>query len=199
MIWDELGQMYTLEGATTAIMMLFLISFVVQASPLTPLTSSSSNQQVEAHIETKGNDLLIVLDNVADDETYSDLKMGLMLWSGMEHDGQTQIGRQQVREIYDKMNSVMLADGTAYNLEVGYLNEDEVWDSKKVFWNGLPSDNAVLVTRKVVIHDEDRTYARDYADANNLSYSWVATTLPDLSDNTEFMNILDVKLTLWRM
>ena len=56
------------------------------------------------------------------------------------------------------LNRALLADGTAYNLVIAYLYLDDnttKWDSRAMLWNGRPSDNAVLVTRKVVIHDED--------------------------------------------
>jgi hypothetical protein len=89
-----------------------------------------------------------------------------------------------------------LADGTAYNMEIAYLDGDDQWENRALLWNGRPSDNAVLVTRKVVIHNEDRTYLVD----NNLNNSWIVqNVLPDRSDNTDFFNILDVRLTLWRM
>jgi hypothetical protein len=181
---DNIAQMYTLEGAATAIMMIFLIVFIVQASPLTPLTSSASHQQVESQIETSGNDLLIVLDYVPEGETYSPLKKALIDWTGVEFDGQSSTYPDSVSDLTSVFNRALLADGTAYNLVVAYLDDNEEWDSRAMLWNGRPSDNAVLVSRKVVIHDEDAISA---------------SFIPDLSTNSSFYNILDVRLTLWRM
>lgn len=181
---DNIAQMYTLEGAATAIMMIFLIVFIVQASPLTPLTSSASHQQVESQIETSGNDLLIVLDYVPEGETYSPLKKALIDWTGVEFDGQSSTYPDSVSDLASVFNRALLADGTAYNLVVAYLDDNEEWDSRAMLWNGRPSDNAVLVSRKVVIHDEDAISA---------------SFIPDLSTNSSFYNILDVRLTLWRM
>lgn len=181
---NNTGQMYTLEGVATAIMMIFLIVFVVQASPLTPLTSSASHQQVESQIETSGKDLLIVLDHVPEGETYSPLKEALLDWTGVEFDGQSSTYPESVDDLTSVLNRALLDDGTAYNLVVAYMDENEKWDTRAMLWNGRPSDNAVLVTRKVVIHDED-----------DISSSFI----PDLSDNSSFYNILDVRLTLWRM
>jgi hypothetical protein len=181
---DNIAQMYTLEGAATAIMMIFLIVFIVQASPLTPLTSSASHQQVESQIETSGNDLLIVLDYVPEGETYSPLKKALIDWTGVEFDGQSSTYPDSVSDLTSVFNRALLADGTAYNLVVAYLDDNEEWDSRAMLWNGRPSDNAVLVSRKVVIHDEDAISA---------------SFIPDLSPNSSFYNILDVRLTLWRM
>ncbi|MDF1557507.1 MAG: hypothetical protein P1P80_04925 [ANME-2 cluster archaeon] len=180
---DCRGQMYTLEGAATAIMMVFLISFIVQASPLTPLTSSSSHQQVESQIENTGNDLLLVLDHVPEGDTYSPLKQALIDWTGVEFNGQSDFYPTSVNDLNNTFNAILLADGTAYNLEVAYLNEDNEWENRRMLWNGLTSDNAVLVSKKVAIHDGDN----------------IGTFIPDISDNTEFYNILDVRLTLWRM
>jgi hypothetical protein len=181
---NNTGQMYTLEGAATAIMMIFLIVFVVQASPLTPLTSSASHQTVESQIETSGKDLLIVLDHVPEGETYSPLKEALIDWTGVEFDGQSSTYPDSVNDLTSVLNRALLADGTAYNLVVAYIDENEKWNTRAMLWNGRPSDNAVLVTRKVVIHDEDA-----------ISSSFI----PDLSNNSSLYNILDVRLTLWRM
>ena len=176
--------MYTLEGAATAIMIVFLVVFIVQASPLTPLTSSASHQQVESQIETSGSDLLIVLDYVPEGETYSPLKKALVDWTGVEFDGQSSTYPNSVSDLTSVFNRALLADGTAYNLVVAYQNDNKKWDSRAMLWNGRPSDNAVLVSRKVVIHDEDAISA---------------SFIPDLSPNSSFYNILDVRLTLWRM
>jgi len=181
---DNTGQMYTLEGAATAIMIVFLVVFIVQASPLTPLTSSASHQQVESQIETSGSDLLIVLDYVPEGETYSPLKKALVDWTGVEFDGQSSTYPNSVYDLTSVLNRALLADGTAYNLVVAYQNDNKKWDSRAMLWNGRPSDNAVLVSRKVVIHDEDAISA---------------SFIPDLSPNSSFYNILDVRLTLWRM
>lgn len=181
---DNTGQMYTLEGAATAIMIVFLVIFIVQASPLTPLTSSASHQQVESQIETSGSDLLIVLDYVPEGETYSPLKKALVDWTGVEFDGQSSTYPNSVYDLTSVFNRALLADGTAYNLVVAYQNDNKKWDSRAMLWNGRPSDNAVLVSRKVVIHDEDAISA---------------SFIPDLSPNSSFYNILDVRLTLWRM
>ena len=181
---DNTGQMYTLEGAATAIMIVFLVVFIVQASPLTPLTSSASHQQVESQIETSGSDLLIVLDYVPEGEMYSPLKKALVDWTGVEFDGQSSTYPNSVSDLTSVFNRALLADGTAYNLVVAYQNDNKKWDSRAMLWNGRPSDNAVLVSRKVVIHDEDAISA---------------SFIPDLSPNSSFYNILDVRLTLWRM
>jgi len=181
---DNIAQMYTLEGAATAIMMILLIVFIVQASPLTPLTSSASHQQVESQIETSGNDLLIVLDYVPEGETNSPLKGALIDWTGVEFNGQSSTYPDSVSDLTSVLNRALLADGTAYNLVVAYLDENEEWETRAMLWNGRPSDNAVLVSRKVVIHDEDAISA---------------SFIPDLSTNSSFYNILDVRLTLWRM
>jgi len=179
------GQMYTLEGVASAIMMIVLISFIVQASPLTPLTSSSSHQQVETQIEVMGNDLMIVMDYVPDGETYSPLKQALIDWDGGWVIGQGGSYIPSVNVTCNTLDDVILTDGTAYNIEIFYLDENNNWDSAMMVCNGFPSDNAIMVSKKVVIHDEDSIN--------------VNSNIPDISSDTEFYNILDVRLTLWRM
>ncbi len=57
-----------------------------------------------------------------------------------------------------------------------------------LLWNGRPSDNAVIVSRKISLHDEDM--------AANPSLSRI---IPDMDPDSQFYNVLEVRLTLWRM
>ncbi len=183
---DESGQLYTFEGISVAFMMLLVIIFVVKASPLTPLTSSASNQRIEAQLETQGMDILTTLDYAASGN--SPLKNAIIEWRGDEFDGQTTIYPAAVDYFSSVLQDSLGAEGIAYDLELSAYDPSGDIVTHRMFWNGLPSDNAVIVSRKVVLHDEDVSGNADFQ-----------AKIKDMDTTNEFYNIVDVRLTLWRM
>jgi hypothetical protein len=58
-----------------------------------------------------------------------------------------------------------------------------------MLWNGRPSDNAVIVSRKILLHDEEMSVNPG-----------LSAIIPDMdSTSTRFYNIVVVRMTLWRM
>ncbi|NOR48135.1 MAG: hypothetical protein GQ533_08855, partial [Methanosarcinaceae archaeon] len=48
---DQLAQMHTLEAVMASTIMVMVIVFAVQATSLTPLTSSTANAHIEAQLQ----------------------------------------------------------------------------------------------------------------------------------------------------
>lgn len=183
MIKKEEAQMYTIEGLTVAMLMLITVIFAIKAAPLTPLTTSASHQNVEAQLEMMGQDLINVLDYGPSGD--SDLKIAVIKWTGSQFRGQRDtINPTEVNNIANVLQEVLGNNGIAYDLEVSYQTDSGII-TEAVLWNGLPSDNAVTVSRKIVLHDDDNVVAD--------------TKIIDMDPTTEFYNIVDVRLTLWRM
>jgi hypothetical protein len=62
-------------------------------------------------------------------------------------------------------------------------------ESRAMLWNGKPSDNAVIVSRKIVLHDEEMS-----------TNAGLSEIIPNTDSNsTQFYNIVVVRMTLWRM
>jgi len=55
-----------------------------------------------------------------------------------------------------------------------------------MIYNGEPSNNAVIVSRKIALHD---------GDINQTRYN----PITDIDPSSNLYNLVDVKLVLWRM
>jgi hypothetical protein len=193
MIQKDNAQLYTVEGIAAGILMLLVVIFVVKGAPLSSGTSSTSNANVEGQLEILGQDLLTILD-YSSDESFSPLKKSLVEWD-VENVG-SPVQQSHLPPYLDNISNALQEalwnDGIANNLEVSFNNSGKI-KNLPIFWNGEPSDNAVTVSKKIVLHDDD---ARSL-----LGYDWPdPPIIPDLDGNkTNIYNIATVRLTLWRI
>jgi len=187
MIKKDNAQLYTVEGIAAGILMLIIVIFVIKGAPLSSSTSSSSNKNVEAQLEMTGQDILTILE-YGPDGIDSPLKEAIMEWDGNEFDGQNTVYPLTLRQkLTDLLVEALGSEGIAYNLEVSY-NTAEGISNRKMLWNGKPSDNAVTVTRKVVLHN------------NDLKDENLRDIITDVDGgDTDFYNAVMVRLTLWRI
>ncbi|MCZ7356279.1 MAG: hypothetical protein O8C66_11160 [Candidatus Methanoperedens sp.] len=185
----ESAQLYTIEGVASALMLVLVIIFVLKAAPLTPNTSSASHQQLEAELVTRGQDLLTILDYAPEGSLNSPLEQAIVGWTGAEFDGQAAVrplgGATNVT--LNVLKEALGDNGVAYDLEVSFYTPSGIY-TKPMLWNGKPSDNAVTVSRKLVLHDEDMSLNPELSDI-----------IPDMNPSTQFYNIIDVRLIMWQM
>lgn len=84
----------------------------------------------------------------------------------------------------------------AVNLDVTYQRQDGRTGKEAIVHQGQPSDNAVTATTTVVLTDNQRLTSP----VTNKRVSQEPTyPIPDVSPNTEIYNVLQVKLTVWRI
>ncbi|MBU4139532.1 MAG: hypothetical protein KJ729_06295 [Euryarchaeota archaeon] len=197
-MFDDKAQLHTLEGVAAASIMLIVIIYAIDATSMTPLTASTSNVHVEAELQSMGRDIFNILD-YAEPGYRSKLKSDIVawtwnpkeyIWSGSNY---TEKGTTNVTgnltNITELFNATLIRQGTAHNLDFIFLYPDP--DNKtypvkiKVIFNGDPSNNAVIVSRKIVLQDSDNVNTD--------------STIKDIDPSSNFYNIVDIKLTLWRM
>lgn len=189
MVGNEVkAQTFTFEAVMALIILTLVIILIVLAIPLTPLTSSAANVQVENALESYGVDVLNVICYKSPAEDYSPMKEALLFWNG-----ETMYGG-----IYDYPYSARLKniisetfekEGIAYNIEIGYF-EPVTMSFKTVYfvWNGYPSDNAVTVSKVITLYDTDP--------ANQ----GIKVFTFDIDGNaSDLYNVVEVRLTIWRM
>lgn len=188
MIRNEKAQLYTIEAIASALLLVMVVIFVLKAAPMTA-TSSSSHQQVEIALTSQGHDLLTILDYVpAGSPIPSQLKQAITSWNGMEYPGQAAIPPGHTNVTAVSFKEALGDAGIVYNLEVNFYTSSGI-SSKTMLWNGKPSDYAVTVSKSIVLNDEDMASNPD-----------LRSIIPDIdSGTTKFYNIVEVKLTLWRM
>lgn len=191
--------MHTLEAVMASTIMVMVIVFAVQATSLTPLTSSTANAHIEAQLQTIGQDMLSALDNSQYDQI-SDLKNDILNWDGYEYvwedDEYDSISDNEDdthlndSAIANMLLYVAMPRGIAHNVQFANMDESGRFSTRSYIYNGAPSDNAVIVSRKVVLSNPD---------INDTSDFFKRTGIYDIDGDTDFYSIVDVKLTLWRM
>jgi len=188
----ESAQTFTLEAAISLIILSLIILYVVFAVPLTPLTSSAANVMVENKLELLASDVLNVACYKSSGEDYSPMKQALLYW-----DGETMYG-----SIYNYswsynlktiMESTFGREGIAYNIEIGYFTYNSstdaiTYNTVTFVWNGYPSDNAVTVTKTLVLYDSDPANQGIKVLTYNID-----------GNETNLYNVIEVRLTVWRM
>jgi hypothetical protein len=199
--------MQTVEGITAAIILLSVLALVVQATSVTPLTSSFTNQHVKVELQNMGQDVLTTLDethsNPNDANSTTLLEDSVLYWmKGYDDDWYAwnnttyisltdPINKSQLNTPLGSSLSYLLTQyGIANNVEVGYSDTTGHVRTTKMIWNVDPSQNSVTVTRIVVLHDGNTEVPDDY-DGNYI--------LPDISPDTSLHNIAEIRLTMWVM
>lgn len=193
---DADAQINTLEGIIAATIMIGVLVFAVQATSLTPLTSSTANAHVEAQLNALGQDITTSLDHSSYKQD-SSLKEAIIKWNGDEYvwnsthyvstndENITLAGPLQ-----EILEFAVTENGIAHNLQFTFTNLDGDIRTVSYIYNGDPSDNAVIISRKVLISNTDI--------ANTTTFN-SDTGIPDVDSTTDYYNIIDVKLTMWRM
>ncbi len=196
---DDEAQLHTLEGVAAAVLLLGVIIYSIDATSMTPLTSSTSNAHVESELAVLGQDILDELD-YAEPGYNSKLKNDILDWNGYEYiwDGTRYIENTNAsyaqnnltNNLTELLISTLVRQGIAHKVEITYLrkiNNNTVPSTPKVMVSaGVPSNNAVIVSRKLVFHDVPDA---DVIDPSN--------PIVDISQSN-LRNIIEVKLILWR-
>ena len=194
-MFDEKGQMHTLEGVAAATIMLLVIVYAIDATSMTPLTSSTANVHVETELQVLGQDILGALD-YTEPGYNSNLKNDVLIWNGKEYiwngtkymeKGNAAYPQNNLsNNLTNYLNSTLVMQGIAHSVELTYLTTNGTLFTQKMIYNGNPSDNAVIVSRKIVLHNSDNP------NKNN-------GLLIDIDPSSDLYNIVDFKLILWRM
>ncbi|MDG6244207.1 MAG: hypothetical protein QCH31_07425 [Methanolobus sp.] len=189
--------MHTLEAVMAALIMIGVIVFAVEATSLTPLTSSTANAHIEAQLQTMGQDMLNVL-SYAPYGHESPLKDDIKNWDGREYvwNGTAYQSRDSDNialadsSLKDMLLFIAIPRGIAHNVHFTWIDTNGITIGRPYIYNGDPSDNAVIISKKVVLSDKE---------IGNSSSFFINTGIPDADTNSGFYNIVNVRMTLWRM
>ena len=191
---DEKAQMHTLEGVAAATIMLLVIVYAMDATTLTPVSSSTASVHMVTELQTLGQDILSALD-YAEPGYNSKLKNDIMTWDGTEYtwNGTKYVDSGNATNILPNnltqiLNASLVSRGIAHNVEINFLRDNGTsldHDNWKMIYNGDPSNNAVIISRKIVLQNSDFNPDANYP-------------VEDIDFSTNLFNIVDVKLILWR-
>ncbi len=192
-MFDEKAQLHTLEGVAASTILLLVIIYAIDATSMTPLTSSTSSVHVESELRALGQDILNTMD-YAEPGYNSNLKNDIITWDGNEYiwSGSSYLIKGGTTSLNNNLsatlNITLIKQGIAHNVELTYLeNSTLLPNNRNMIYNGDPSTSAVIVTRKIVLQD---------AEAPPNPYNPISKK--DIDPSTSLYNIVEVKLILWR-
>ncbi len=199
-MFDDNAQLHTLEGVAASILLIGVIIYAIDATSMTPLTSSTSNAHVESELAALGQDILNTLD-YTEPGYNSKLKNDIIKWDGrvylwngtryVENSDPAYPQNILINNLTDALNSNLISQGIAHKVELTYIrrinNNTVPSESAQWIYAGVPSSNAVIVSRKIVLQSSDISVL-----------SFANYTIKRMDPMTDPFNIIDVKLVLWR-
>lgn len=205
---DQRGQAHALEAFTAALLLLAGLLFALQATAVTPLSASTSNQHLENQQRAMAADLLAATEHTGA------LEEAVLNWSGGgfgENTNTTVLRGPGVLSLErdstytnpanisrfgpfgDRLNETLLDEGSSINLYVIYENEAGVERWTPIIFMGTPSDNSVVATRTVVLTDGDRVINGTTIGSGTGTYF-----APDRSKDDPLYTVLEVRIVVWQ-
>lgn len=193
------GQAHTLEGTTTALLVLTSILFALQMTAVTPITASTTNQHIENQQQAAARG---VLSTAAAEDAIS---AALRRWNetegtfvGANTDGHYVAGRT-TSEFGELLQETFATESVAYTVAFVYLTEsgEDRSDPHVFVSSGDPSDSAVTVTRTVTVFDAETLLdASGNATAGDVEGSGLfrGHDLPG-----PIYNVVEVRVIVWRV
>ncbi len=192
---DEKAQLHTLEGVAAATIMLLVIVYAIDSTSMAPVTSSTADMRVETELQTLGQDILSALDYAEpgyDSKLKNDIKVwngSEYVWNGTKYINATYAQNNLTNNLTEILNATLVKQGIAHNVVISSLADNGTNVSTNyMIYNGDPSNNAVIVSRKIALHD---------GDIDRINYP--ANPIDEIDNSTNLYNIVDVRLVLWRM
>jgi len=187
------GQAHTLEGTIAGLLLLVSLLVTLQATAVTPLTASTSSQHIENQMANSARGALSAA------EADGELKSAVLYWDEVD----SRFHNTGTRGFYtneppnnafgDILNTTFDSRGIAYNV---YLNYNGTEDREPYIDRGEPSDNAVSVSRTVVLVDSDRLRTDTGKSGSKVS-DVPNFYAPDRGDNV--YNVVTVEVVVWRI
>jgi hypothetical protein len=198
-MFDEKAQLHTLEGVVATSLLLMVIVYAIDSTSMTPLTSSTSNVHMDTELEVLGQDILNTLD-YTEPGYNSNLKNDVLNWTGdqyvwdgteyLENNNDPVNATSLDNNLTEILSTTLARQGIAHKVEVSYLliSDNITVSSPPEEWiyAGVPSNNVVVVSRKIVLYDNDNF--------NPVNPIWDI----DIDPSTNLKNIVDIRLFLWR-
>ena len=193
---SDRAQAYTLEAVVAAILIFGALTFALQATTITPLTSSTTSERLETQQQTLAEDTLSTAaetDVIAPSILHWDTTDKKFL-SAPSDRGYTAGGPPT--ELGEQLNETFLNESIAFNVYVNYRTaENDDTRTKSLVYQGQPSDNAVSASKIIVLYD---TMTLSDGTARNLTSVEDDLYIKDAASSTVY-NVVEIELILWRM
>jgi hypothetical protein len=190
------AQAHALEGIAAALVLLSAVGFALQATAVTPLTASTSNQFIENQQSAVASDLLDVA--VANES----LRPAVLAWNGSRDAFRGSPDRGYFTDggpptrFGAALNETFGGQRVAFNVHVESRTNGST-DRVRMVYMGTPSDNAVTESRAVVLFDDDELVggSRTVGDAAAAGEFYA----DDRDRDGPLFNLVEVEITVWRI
>ena len=210
---DGRGQAHTLEAFVAAILLVAGLTFALQATAVTPLSASTSNQHIENQQRATATDLLET------SAANGDLREAVLYWdpgneskdsgfAGTREDLTYHTGGGPPNAFGEALDRAFLESRIAFNVHVTYHVGDHAYGEKpfrsqRMVYMGSPSDNAVTATRTVTVSNDTTLTAPGFEDRrlSDVEPDPPVTDgfyAPGVGDGPTY-NYLEVRIVVWRM
>ena len=197
---DDRGQAHTVEAFIAALLLISGLLFAMQATAVTPLSASTSNQHIENQQRAVAHDLL---STAAEDGT---LEEAVLYWnaSGDEFQNSSEDGYYNSvgseNAFLESLNRTLAERRIAYNVELRYhvYNENASQPEQgsiPMVRMGQPSNNAVTASRTVTVYNTDRLTGENDCQLVDCASFYA----PNEDVDSQLYNRLEVRITTWRM
>jgi len=187
------GQAHTLEGTIASLLLLLSLLVALQATAVTPLTASTSSQHIENQLANSARGVLSAT------EADGELKPAVLYWNETNssfHNSSSSgfYANEPPDNTFGRMlNETFGSRGIAYNVYLAYNGSE---NQVRYVYRGQPSDNAISVSRTVVLFDSDRlrtATGKPNRTVGNASSFYA----PDVGQNV--YNVVTVRVVVWRI
>jgi hypothetical protein len=192
------AQAHTLEAFVAALLLVAGLIFAAQATAVTPLSASTSNQHIENQHRALAGDLL---STAAEDGS---LREAMVYWDGETGFVDASEDRSYYTATPTGPHPLALAlevfdrNYLAYNVDLVYQDGEGGADEIRMVEMGSPSDNAVAVTRSVVLYDSTTISGGSDAGTtlDELEGDFYA---PNVDQESQLYNVVEVRIVVWRL
>ncbi|OYR62611.1 hypothetical protein DJ79_16530 [Halorubrum ezzemoulense] len=196
---DDRGQAHTLEAFTAALLLVTGLIFATQATAVTPLSASTSNQHVENQASIAAQDLL------ATTEESGNLTAALLYYDngsfvGGGDDGIYAGVPPETHPLHDPLTEAFGERQVAFDIDVYHPADggNRTTDVEMVDM-GSPTDNAATASIRVALYGDDRFGADDqYELAKNGSNEGYFAAPADGTGEVLY-TVVEVRITAWQM
>jgi len=207
------GQAHTLEGVIAGLVLLSGLVFALQATAVTPLSASTSSQQITNQLQASAGGVLAAAADKPTDGP-SMLKRAVLFWGDRGDDTDAFRGADNEdfytsdtpsNQFGDLLRRTFDDQGIAYNVYVVYQRTDGSQVRQRMIYRGDPSDNAVTASRLVTLYDDDELYADNnpedgVAESTGIGIKDSNFYAPDVArPNVVVHNLVEVEVVVWRM
>jgi len=188
------GQAHTVEAFVAAMLIVGGLIFATQATAVTPLSASTSNQHIENQQQASIEGLL------ATAAENGDLQAAVLNWDPEEgeFDNLSKQGtyeNEPPNEFVVALNQTLTERQIAFNVDVRYAEPDGTSDTERMVEMGQPSNNAVTATWTVSLY-ENSTLSSGGNEEETLQDSEFYAD--NIDTDSELYTVVEVEVTAWR-